>query len=130
MLKRELLNYINKEGGHRSGASIILAEMLGVSAAAVSQWGTRIPIAHADTLNKLFCDDEFRNKYNLIGKGWPIFSEDEYAKDKNAALDSKAKIANDKRLSDAATRVLDKAEAVKSDDRRIGVLTRFIKGLI
>lgn len=76
MRKEEVLEYLKSsknteknKGGN--GTVKLLAEMLGVTPGAVSQYDL-IPIKNAVKLDRIFNNKEERNKYGLLAKGRPV----------------------------------------------------------
>ena len=82
MYKSELLNFISKSkkcaDNQKSGATKLVAEILGISGVAVTNWDERIPMRRAMQLDSLLRKKETLLKYVLPLKGAPKFETDIY----------------------------------------------------
>lgn len=86
MFKQDVMAFISqsnrlemKQGGN--GAVNLLAEILSVSPATISQMGEIVPIKKAKDLHKFFRDKEKLKEYGLPLKGAPRFDIELHLKD-------------------------------------------------
>lgn len=145
MLKKDVLDYIDNSGSERSGSSTILAEILGVTGAAVSQW-IMLPREQAKALHKLLRLPIVIKRYGLIKEGKPVFKAKDYDNYDSGVL-RRQELRQLKRLSEKynsdevnkkeiaarkrkAKAVLERADRQKTLGNKVAVLTTFIKKLI
>ena len=149
MLLKDVLNYIDGSSGERSGSRARLAEILGVSGAAVSQWGMRLPQDKAESFVELIKRPDIIEMYDLRYTNKPVFNASDYLSYKENRIseirkneiDQRAKL-NEKYGSKAilqekiayrsveAQKALDRADRQKTYGNKVTVLTTFIKKLI
>ena len=140
MLKKDVITYLAVNDNIRNKGNKILTEILGCSNALVSRWrdDDLIPAYRAMELAVFFSKKPNRVKYGL-SDDHPAFSLHNYiGEDGKVTVTGRAnsrpanKLEHDYRVrtSNAAIRILARADKAKTNESKLAILTRFIKGLI
>lgn len=137
MWKKDVLKYLAVDDNIRNGAHKRLTEILDCSNSLITMWDDEalIPAYRAIELDVFFSNKDNRVKYGL-SDDHPVFDMYEYVdgagkvKAFRLKVKGESPIHKEEGLSNAAIKILARAEKATSNFRRIGILTRFIKGLI
>lgn len=141
MWKEDVMGYLGNSDEVRNNANKILTEILKCSNSLISIWkdGELIPAYRAIELHVFFSNKDNRDKYGLSDEH-PVFDMYEYVDSDGKVKAFRLKTKGDlpirtsiykgEALSTAAIKILSRADKAKTETKKIGVLTRFIKGLI